>query len=153
MPIQVCTVKCGIRLKTAPSSARTTGAIVDQTATYVQNSICMGEWNSSARLPYELWKALPRVAAKIRALPARYDVPKLMLRKSPPEQRTTPEIATAKLTQRRGVIRSRRKITANIAVATGRVRLIRAALLARDIRVPHVIITCAGKTPRPASSR
>ena len=54
-------------------------------------------------------------------------------------------MAIAKLTQRIAVIRSRRNSTANMAVATGSVRLIMAALLAREIRVPQVIITCAGK--------
>jgi hypothetical protein len=50
-------------------------------------------------------------------------------------------------------MRSRRKITANRAVATGRVRLIRAALLASDILVPQVIITWPGKTPKAASRK
>jgi hypothetical protein len=43
---------------------------------------------------------------------------------------------------------SRRK--ANTAVETGSANINRAALLAKDWRVPQVINTCAGKTPNSA---
>ena len=68
------------------------------------------------------------------------------------EHKTTPAIANIKLTQRRGLIFSLRKTTANKAETTGKLRLMIAALLAVDCCVPMVTNTWAGNWPSKAST-
>ena len=62
-------------------------------------------------------------------------------------------IARPKLIHLTGVILSCRKRNARNAVDTGNVNMSNAALLASDMRVPQVMITCPGNTPTRASKR
>src|SRR5579884_266338 len=70
-----------------------------------------------------------------------------------PEHSSTPPMAMANATQRTALIRSRMNSHAKKAVHGGMASMIIAALLAVDMRVPHVISTCPGNTPSSANTR